>query len=385
MPADNVRAKRYIAKYTINPAIAHGIDHEIGSVEAGKLADLVLWDPKFFGVRPAVVIKGGAIVWAALGDPNASIPTPQPVLMRPALGATGTGADLSCRSSPRRARGRAGRAARAAKRQLVGGAAHPRRRQGRDDQQRRAAGRSTSTRRRSRSASTASWSSRRRPPAAPGPALLAVLSCPRRADQLPGAVNSTGWDRVSRVDELIGAQGTAGPVVLMLMLLADARLPGGGHTQSAGLEPASLPGCRHRGAAYIAARLRTVVRVEAGGGGGRPAPVAAPVSARQIAEAWAAWTAWRRALSGAAGDVAAARPWLPAAASPAVARSSCGGSALTAVTPAAAVAVGSVSRPPGRAGRRGQLARLVGYDDGADHRAAALKLNPMDPADATMG
>ncbi|GMA19715.1 urease subunit alpha [Arsenicicoccus piscis] len=85
MPADNARARRYVAKYTINPAIAHGIDHVVGSVEPGKLADLVLWDPRFFGVRPEVVIKGGAIVWAALGDPNASIPTPQPVLMRPAL------------------------------------------------------------------------------------------------------------------------------------------------------------------------------------------------------------------------------------------------------------------------------------------------------------
>ncbi len=93
-PADNVRARRYVAKYTINPAIAHGIDDLVGSVEAGKLADLVLWEPKFFGVRPSVVIKGGAIIWAALGDPNASIPTPQPVLMRPALVA-GSGADLS--------------------------------------------------------------------------------------------------------------------------------------------------------------------------------------------------------------------------------------------------------------------------------------------------
>lgn len=83
--ADNLRARRYVAKYTINPAIAHGIDHEVGSVEPGKLADLVLWDPRFFGIRPDVVVKGGALVWAALGDPNASIPTPQPVLMRPTL------------------------------------------------------------------------------------------------------------------------------------------------------------------------------------------------------------------------------------------------------------------------------------------------------------
>jgi urease subunit alpha len=84
-PADNERARRYVAKYTINPAIAHGIDHEVGSVEGGKLADLVLWDPRFFGVRPSVVLKGGALVYAALGDANASIPTPQPVLMRPTL------------------------------------------------------------------------------------------------------------------------------------------------------------------------------------------------------------------------------------------------------------------------------------------------------------
>jgi urease subunit alpha len=92
--ADNERARRYIAKYTINPAVAHGIDHVVGSVEAGKLADLVLWDPRFFGVRPALVIKGGSIAWAALGDPNASIPTPQPGLMRPAFG-DAIGADLS--------------------------------------------------------------------------------------------------------------------------------------------------------------------------------------------------------------------------------------------------------------------------------------------------
>ncbi len=94
LPADNERARRYVAKYTINPAIAHGLDDEIGSVEPGKLADLVLWEPKFFGVRPAVVIKGGALAWGALGDPNASIPTPQPVLMRPAFG-DAVGADMS--------------------------------------------------------------------------------------------------------------------------------------------------------------------------------------------------------------------------------------------------------------------------------------------------
>ncbi|SMD22380.1 urease subunit alpha [Lentzea albidocapillata] len=84
----NLRAQRYVAKYTINPAVAHGIADEVGSVEAGKLADLVLWEPKFFGVRPSVVLKGGFIAWGAMGDANASIPTPQPVWARPMFGAT---------------------------------------------------------------------------------------------------------------------------------------------------------------------------------------------------------------------------------------------------------------------------------------------------------
>jgi urease subunit alpha len=86
---DNARAKRYIAKYTINPAIAHGVAKHIGSVEKGKLADLVLWSPAFFGVKPDMVIKGGSIAAAAMGDPNASIPTPQPVHYRPMFGAFG--------------------------------------------------------------------------------------------------------------------------------------------------------------------------------------------------------------------------------------------------------------------------------------------------------
>src|SRR5690606_3611336 len=86
---DNARVKRYVAKYTINPAIAHGVDHEIGSVEVGKRADLVLWDPAFFGVKPDLVLLGGTIVAAPMGDPNASIPTPQPVHYRPMFGAWG--------------------------------------------------------------------------------------------------------------------------------------------------------------------------------------------------------------------------------------------------------------------------------------------------------
>jgi urease subunit alpha len=85
--ADNNRARRYVAKYTICPAIAHGLDHEVGSVEVGKLADLVLWEPEFFGVRPYLLLKGGMIAWASMGDANASIPTPQPVFPRPMFGA----------------------------------------------------------------------------------------------------------------------------------------------------------------------------------------------------------------------------------------------------------------------------------------------------------
>ncbi|HXJ82028.1 MAG TPA: urease subunit alpha [Candidatus Methylomirabilis sp.] len=87
--SDNARARRYVAKYTINPAITHGIAHEVGSIEVGKLADLVLWKPAFFGVKPELVLKGGLIVTAAMGDPNASIPTPQPVRYRPMFAAYG--------------------------------------------------------------------------------------------------------------------------------------------------------------------------------------------------------------------------------------------------------------------------------------------------------
>jgi urease subunit alpha len=86
---DNLRAKRYIAKYTINPATTHGIAHEVGSLEVGKLADIVLWKPAFFGVKPSLILKGGMIAAAAMGDPNASIPTPQPVHCRPMFGAYG--------------------------------------------------------------------------------------------------------------------------------------------------------------------------------------------------------------------------------------------------------------------------------------------------------
>ncbi|GAC1480809.1 MAG: hypothetical protein NVS2B11_05840 [Acetobacteraceae bacterium] len=94
--ADNARIKRYIAKYTINPAIAQGIAHEVGSVETGKLADLVLWSPAFFGMKPDLVLKGGSIAVAPMGDPNASIPTPQPVHYRPMFAQFGRTLPASC-------------------------------------------------------------------------------------------------------------------------------------------------------------------------------------------------------------------------------------------------------------------------------------------------
>jgi urease subunit alpha len=92
---DNFRVRRYIAKYTINPAIAHGIGHQIGSIEEGKRADLVLWNPAFFGVKPEMVLIGGSIAMAQMGDPNASIPTPQPVYSRPMFGAYGRAVENS--------------------------------------------------------------------------------------------------------------------------------------------------------------------------------------------------------------------------------------------------------------------------------------------------
>jgi urease subunit alpha len=93
---DNNRVKRYIAKYTINPAIAQGLAHEVGSIGIGKLADLVLWSPAFFGVKPDLIIKGGSIAMAPMGDPNASIPTPQPVHYRPMFGMLGGALAASC-------------------------------------------------------------------------------------------------------------------------------------------------------------------------------------------------------------------------------------------------------------------------------------------------
>jgi len=93
---ENARVLRYIAKVTINPALAHGIAHEVGSLEPGKLADIVLWDAAYFGAKPKLVIKGGMIAWALMGDPNASIPTPQPVLYRPMFGAFGRAIARTC-------------------------------------------------------------------------------------------------------------------------------------------------------------------------------------------------------------------------------------------------------------------------------------------------
>ena len=94
--ADNFRAKRYVAKYTINPAITHGIADLVGSIEEGKLADLVLWKPAFFGVKPEIVVKGGMIAYSQMGDANASIPTPQPIHSRPMFGSYGGAIASTC-------------------------------------------------------------------------------------------------------------------------------------------------------------------------------------------------------------------------------------------------------------------------------------------------
>ena len=138
---DNARAKRYVAKYTINPAIAHGIAHEVGSVEVGKLADLVLWRPAFFGTKPSLILKGGMIVAAPMGDPNASIPTPQPVHYRPMFGAFGGAArghlhDLPLPLGPG---GRGACSSSGCSRLIGSGARHPQRAQVPHDPQRLAA------------------------------------------------------------------------------------------------------------------------------------------------------------------------------------------------------------------------------------------------------
>ena len=360
LPADNERARRYVAKYTINPAVAHGVDHVIGSVEAGKLADLVLWDPRFFGVRPELVIKGGAIAWAALGDPNASIPTPQPVLMRPSFG-DAVGADpLGHLRRAGRARRRARRAARSAP-PAGGRAADPGGRQGADAQQRRAAAhrhRPRDLRDRHRRRAGRARTGRA---AADGPALLAVLT---------GALDV--------IPELIPTSPSC-----VALMLADARLPTGGHTQSAGLEPAVRAGLGDDG--------RRLER----GGGLRRATGCAPSSGSRPGRPCVA-----RHLVLTGGDPRGVEPhWAARTPSPALrAASRRQGRALPA---AGRTRVARRARPPradaevtrpvvvlGR-GRRGhrprraaQIARVVAYDDAQTVVAASLKLLPVDPVEA---
>jgi urease subunit alpha len=117
---DNARIKRYVAKYTINPAITHGVAHEVGSVEVGKLADLVLWSPAFFGAKPALILKGGMLVAAPMGDPNASIPTPQPVHYRTMFGALGGARHATCMTFLSQAACAAGIPGRLGLRRLIG-------------------------------------------------------------------------------------------------------------------------------------------------------------------------------------------------------------------------------------------------------------------------
>ena len=168
--ADNERAKRYVAKYTICPAVAHGLDGEVGSVEPGKLADLVLYDPRFFGVRPHLVVKGGDDRVAQMGDANASIPTPQPVMPRPMFGAVGGTAGRTSVAFVAPAAIEDGLAERLElSHRGRGRRGLPRRRQGGHGQQRRAAPTSASTPTRSRCPSTARSSSRTRRPSSRWP------------------------------------------------------------------------------------------------------------------------------------------------------------------------------------------------------------------------
>ena len=222
--ADNNRARRYVAKYTICPAVAHGLDHEIGSVEVGKLADLVLWEPAFFGVRPHAVLKGGMIAWAAMGDANASIPTPQPVLPRPMFGAAPAAAAATSVHfvSPQAIDdGLADRIA--VQPPARRGQGRPRGRQGRDAAQRRASrdrGRPRHVHRADRRRGVAGAARRR---TADGPALFPLL----------GAMTS----------------------LATLLTLSDSRLPTGGHVHSGGVEEAvdRRPGPRPRDAAGVPA------------------------------------------------------------------------------------------------------------------------------------
>ena len=229
-----MRARRYVAKYTIGPAVTHGLDGEIGSVEPGKLADLVLWEPAFFGVRPHAVLKAGVIAWAAMGDANASIPTPQPQLPRPMFGAFGAmPARLGLHFvSPAALRGGPGRAL--AER------------------------------------------------AAPGPGPRTSRACPRPAcrenDALP-AIDVDPETFAVRVDgELIepqpGHRAAHGPALLpvltpmnaLLLLLLDSRAPAGAHHHSGGMEAAIGTGLV-TGLAdledFCRAKLRTSARVSA--------------------------------------------------------------------------------------------------------------------------
>ena len=209
--ADNHRARRYVAKYTICPAVAHGLDHEIGSVEVGKLADLVLWDPRFFGVRPHVVLKGGLIAWAQMGDANASIPTPQPVFARPMFGASPRAAAATSLTfvAAGGARRRARRSARAvAPTGRVG--RHALARQGRPARERRDA-------------------------VDHGAPRHVRGAHRRRADRRAAGRPSCRWpSATSCSDESTSADA--------LLLLADSRFPTGAHAHSAGVEASHARG-----------------------------------------------------------------------------------------------------------------------------------------------
>ena len=236
--ADNLRARRYVAKYTICPAVAHGLDGEVGSVEPGKLADLVLWHPAFFGVRPHVVVKGGMIAWAQMGDANASIPTPQPVLPRPMFGA-----------APAVAHGHVS-VAFVAPVGLESGLA-----------ERLGLGRRlVPVERRPRGGRKADLALQRRPAPIPvDPDTFAVRIDGEVVESQPGAGAADG-------PALLPLLMSAVKLPALALLLVDARLPNGGHAHSAGAEQAVEDGIVTDLAGlvtYVAGRVASSVVLEA--------------------------------------------------------------------------------------------------------------------------
>ena len=269
---DNARILRYLAKLTINPALAHGIGHLVGSLEPGKVADIVLWPTNTFGVKPKIVVKGGLIAWAAMGDPNASVPTPEPVLLRPMFAARGTAVARTSITFVSQAASEGGVAGAAGPGALDrAGARMPHDRQGADGAQRRHAG------------------------------------DPRRPGDLPGhrrrqASHRRGRRRGGDVAALLhrlmsGAAGLRG--LLAVLQLSDSAFPSGRYTLSHGLETFAQEGLLERPCppARLAALLGDCIRFGVGPSDG----VALACAHRAVAPTEAStWSWWHARTSGSA-------------------------------------------------------------------------------------